>query len=128
MRNELPFRGIRWTGLRRLNRDPRFLKTIRRSYPNEEGEAVEAILLQGDPRYWYFMPMQVIEKSCIVQTKPRFRHAKAWLNRGLICLIFNFSFSLSTVSVSFFEGVHAKASLMRCFTFEVPVVIVLIPR
>lgn len=68
-RKELPFRGIRWTDLRRLNRDPRFSKTIRRSFPSDDGEPMEAILLPGDPRYCYFIPRQVIEKSGMEQTK-----------------------------------------------------------
>ena len=68
-RKELAFRGIRWTDLRRLNRDPRFAKTIRRTYPNEDGESVESILLPEDPRYCYYIPRQVIEKSGMVQTK-----------------------------------------------------------
>lgn len=67
-RKELPFRGIRWTDLRRLNRDSRFSKTIRRIYLSDEGVAVEAILLPGDPRYCYYIPPQVIEKSHMVQT------------------------------------------------------------
>ncbi len=68
-RKELPFRGIRWTDLRRLNRDSRFSKTIRRTYSNEEGAAVEAKLLHDDPRYCFYIPPQVIEKSGMVQTK-----------------------------------------------------------
>jgi tetratricopeptide (TPR) repeat protein len=68
-RKELPFRGIRWTDLRRLNRDPRFSKTIRRTYPNEDGKPMEVLLLPGDPRYCYYIPPQVIEKSGMVQTK-----------------------------------------------------------
>ncbi len=68
-RKELPFRGIRWTDLRRLNRDPRFAKTIRRSFPVEDDKPMETILLPEDPRYCYYIPPQVIEKSGMVQTK-----------------------------------------------------------
>lgn len=68
-RKQLPFRGIRWTDLRRLNRDPRFAKAIRRSFPGEDGKPMETILLPEDPRYCYYIPPQVIEKSGMVQTK-----------------------------------------------------------
>lgn len=66
-RKELPFRGIRWSDLRRLNRDPRFSKTIMRSYPNQDGLLDSVILPPNDKKYCYQIPQIVIDQTGISQ-------------------------------------------------------------
>ena len=61
-RKELVFRGLRWPDLRRLNKDPRFAKTITRSL---DGEIFE--LPPNSPRYVLPIPQKVIELSGIKQ-------------------------------------------------------------
>ena len=55
-RKELLFRGLRWTDLRRLNKDPRWQKTLYR----EIGSTLYS-LPPGDPRYVYPIPDYVID-------------------------------------------------------------------
>lgn len=60
---QLLFRGgIRWSDLRRLNRDSRFAKTLRRKIGNEEYE-----LPPNDLRYTFLLPYDVIELSKLKQ-------------------------------------------------------------
>jgi hypothetical protein len=54
-RKELLFRGLRWTDLRRLNKDPRWQKTLYRGL----GGSIYS-LPPGDPRYVYPIPDYVI--------------------------------------------------------------------
>lgn len=53
-RKSLCFRGLRWIDLRRLNKDPRFAKTLYR-YMNNQWYT----LPPGDPRYTYAIPDEV---------------------------------------------------------------------
>jgi starch-binding outer membrane protein, SusD/RagB family len=64
-RKELCFRGIRWTDLRRLNKDPRFAVTLKRL---SEGQM--RTLPPEDPRYVLPIPNNVIRLSGI-QQNPR---------------------------------------------------------
>lgn len=48
-RKELPFRNIRWSDLKRLNKDPRFMKTIKRSLNNK--------IYTLDPNQGYVFPL-----------------------------------------------------------------------
>ncbi|MBN8880487.1 MAG: RagB/SusD family nutrient uptake outer membrane protein [Sphingobacteriales bacterium] len=50
-RKELPFRGLRWTDLKRLNKEPQFSKTLSRILNNTVYE-----LPPNDPRYVYQIP------------------------------------------------------------------------
>lgn len=61
-RKELIFRGLRWTDLRRLNKDPRFAVTITR---NLDGTVYT--LPAGDNRYVWPIPDQEIQLSGIAQ-------------------------------------------------------------
>ena len=63
-RKELLFRGIRWMDLRRLNKDPRFAKTITRDINGEQYE-----LLANSPKYVYPIPDIVIEMSGVRQNE-----------------------------------------------------------
>lgn len=54
-RKELMFRGLRWTDLRRLNREPRFRTSIKRMI-----EGAESTLAPDDLRYVFLIPQQVI--------------------------------------------------------------------
>ncbi len=54
-RKELLFRGIRWTDLRRLNKDPKFAKTLTRTVGGQT-----YILPPNDPRYTYLIPDDVL--------------------------------------------------------------------
>lgn len=60
---ELLFRGgIRWSDLRRLNRDPRFAKTLRRKIGD-----VEYVLNPHDLRYTFLLPFDVVKQSDLKQ-------------------------------------------------------------
>lgn len=60
---QLLFRGgIRWSDLRRLNRDGRFAKTLKRRIGNQVYE-----LLPNDLRYTFLLPFEVVEMSGIKQ-------------------------------------------------------------
>lgn len=61
-RKELVFRPVRWTDLRRLNRDDRFKKTLARKL-----NGVVYSLAPNDPRYVYPIPPQEITLSGIEQ-------------------------------------------------------------
>lgn len=61
-RKELPFRGIRWSDLKRLNLDSKFAKSISRVWGNE------IITLEpGSNRYVFPIPDQVIRLTGIEQ-------------------------------------------------------------
>jgi starch-binding outer membrane protein, SusD/RagB family len=55
-RKELILRGSRWFDLRRLNKEPRFAKTLQRIQNNNTIYA----LPPNDPRYTFLIPAQVI--------------------------------------------------------------------
>jgi hypothetical protein len=61
-RKELIFRGLRWTDLRRLNKDPRFAITLTR---NLDGQVYT--LPPNDNRYVYPIPDQEIQLTGIAQ-------------------------------------------------------------
>lgn len=61
-RKELLFRGVRWQDLRRLNKDPRFAKTLVREI---EGRRYE--LPPNDPRYVWPIPDNVVQASGLPQ-------------------------------------------------------------
>lgn len=61
-RKELLMRGLRWTDLRRLNRDPRFQKTLTRKLDNQTYE-----LPPNDLRYTLLLPREVIENTDMAQ-------------------------------------------------------------
>jgi hypothetical protein len=61
-RKELVFRAIRWTDLRRLNKDPRFATTLRRVVLGQE-----YLLPPNDNRYVYPIPTNEIEASGVPQ-------------------------------------------------------------
>lgn len=63
-RKELIFRGLRWSDLRRLNRDPRFAKTIAR-----EIDGVEQFLLPNSPKYVLPIPHSVIINNGMPQNE-----------------------------------------------------------
>jgi hypothetical protein len=63
-RKELLFRGIRWFDLRRLNKDPRFAKTLMRKV---NGQLFE--LPPNDKRYTFFIPENVIALTGIQQNE-----------------------------------------------------------
>jgi hypothetical protein len=63
-RKELLFRGIRWFDLRRLNKDPRFAKTLIRKV---NGQLFE--LPPNDKRYTFFIPESVIALTGIQQNE-----------------------------------------------------------
>lgn len=65
-RKELVFRGVRWSDLRRLNRDPRFAKTLRRAVVNG-GDTTWYNLPPNDPRYTYLIPQTIIQFTDILQ-------------------------------------------------------------
>lgn len=61
-RKELPFRGLRWTDIRRLNLDPGFQTTLTRVM-----NGVTYILPPGDPRFAMPIPLTEIQLSGIQQ-------------------------------------------------------------
>ena len=61
-RKELIFRGVRWTDLRRLNRDPRFAKVLNRKIGSETYE-----IRPGSLRYVLPIPPEEIQVSGIPQ-------------------------------------------------------------
>ena len=61
-RKELIFRGLRWTDLRRLNKDPRFAITLTRNL-----NGVVYTLPPNDDRYTLPIPDQEIKISGIAQ-------------------------------------------------------------
>ncbi|WP_338839221.1 RagB/SusD family nutrient uptake outer membrane protein [Flavobacterium ginsenosidimutans] len=61
-RKELVFRGLRWSDLKRLNKDPRFAVTLRRTV-----EGNEFVLPPNDNRYSFPIPSAVIEMTGISQ-------------------------------------------------------------
>lgn len=61
-RKELCFRGLRWTDLRRLNQDPRFAVTLKRTIAG-----VIYTLPPNDPRYVLPIPPDVIAQTGIEQ-------------------------------------------------------------
>lgn len=63
-RKELVFRGVRWGDLKRLNKDPRFAKTLFRKIPGYE-EVYE--LPPGDPRYVFPIPQIVVDMTGMEQ-------------------------------------------------------------
>jgi len=68
-RKELLMRGIRWSDLRRLNKDPRFAVTLVRMV--DDGTQVQTYALPpNDLRYVYLIPQEVILKTGM-QQNPR---------------------------------------------------------
>lgn len=63
-RKELLFRGVRWSDLKRLNRDPRFAKTLYRKVPGNEWIQE---LPPNDPRYVFLIPQDVIDMTGMEQ-------------------------------------------------------------
>ncbi|TPE42452.1 RagB/SusD family nutrient uptake outer membrane protein [Pontibacter mangrovi] len=61
-RKELLFRGVRWQDLRRLNKDPRFAKTLVRHIDGKRYE-----LPPNDPRYVWPIPDNVVQASGLPQ-------------------------------------------------------------
>lgn len=65
-RKELLMRGLRWTDLRRLNKDTRFKKDLVRKQ-TVNGVPVTFTLPANDPRYTLLIPQEVITLSGIAQ-------------------------------------------------------------
>src|SRR5690606_5193604 len=63
-RKELPFRGLRWSDLKRLNLDSRYAKTLERIWENEA-----VVLEPNSPRYIFPIPDAVIDVSGIEQNE-----------------------------------------------------------
>jgi tetratricopeptide (TPR) repeat protein len=61
-RKELVYRDLRWTDLRRLNKEPGYAKTIKRNLNGQE-----VILLPGDNKYTFPIPDDEIANSGINQ-------------------------------------------------------------
>ncbi|WP_276499389.1 RagB/SusD family nutrient uptake outer membrane protein [Pontibacter litorisediminis] len=61
-RKELPFRGLRWGDLRRLNREERFARELTRTL-----NGTTYSLPPGDPRYVLPIPQKVIESGGMAQ-------------------------------------------------------------
>lgn len=68
-RKELLFRGVRWSDLKRLNREPAFAKTLERKMLIN-GRQETFYLPPNDPRYNFILPEEVILKSGM-QQNPR---------------------------------------------------------
>ncbi|MFC3198228.1 RagB/SusD family nutrient uptake outer membrane protein [Parapedobacter deserti] len=58
-RKELLSRGVRWSDLRRLNKDPRFAKTLIRVIDDGSNQTTYT-LPPNDPRYVFLIPQEVI--------------------------------------------------------------------
>lgn len=58
-RKELLSRGVRWSDLKRLNRDPRFAKTLERVI-DDGSNPITYTLPPNDPRYVFLIPQDVI--------------------------------------------------------------------
>lgn len=65
-RKELLMRGLRWTDLRRLNKDPRFKKDVVKKL-TINGVPTTFTLPANDPRYTLLIPQEVITLSGIPQ-------------------------------------------------------------
>lgn len=65
-RKELIMRGVRWSDLRRLNRDPRFRKTITRRL-DLNGTVMEFKLPPDEESYVFKIPQEVIDMAGIEQ-------------------------------------------------------------
>ena len=61
-RKELLMRGIRWSDLRRLNKEPPYAITIKRFLANQE-----YVLYPNSPRYVFKIPNQVVQMTGIPQ-------------------------------------------------------------
>lgn len=61
-RRELPFRNLRWTDLRRLNKDSRFALTLTRTLNGQEYR-----LPPNDSRYTLLIPREVLERVNLPQ-------------------------------------------------------------
>lgn len=61
-RKQLLFRGVRWSDLRRLNKDPKFAVTIKR-----ELNGINYVLNPNDRRYVFKIPLDVVLLSGIEQ-------------------------------------------------------------
>jgi len=68
-RKELLMRGIRWTDLRRLNKDARFKKDLNRTiaFSNSSNSTINVTLPANDSRYTLLIPQEVINNSFIAQ-------------------------------------------------------------
>lgn len=62
-RKELVYRGIRWSDIKRLNREPGFATTIKRDFNNGETYTIAP----NDVRYAFLIPQEVIANSSINQ-------------------------------------------------------------
>ncbi|MEC3879752.1 RagB/SusD family nutrient uptake outer membrane protein [Parapedobacter sp. 10938] len=67
-RKELIMRGLRWSDLRRLNKDPRFAKTLAR-YVDDGQEVKKYTLPPNDLRYTYLIPQSVIDITGMKQNQ-----------------------------------------------------------
>ncbi|MGN0019982.1 MAG: RagB/SusD family nutrient uptake outer membrane protein, partial [Sphingobacterium hotanense] len=61
-RKELVFRGLRWSDLKRLNKEPRFAVTLKKTIADKE-----YVLPPNDNRYVFPIPSAVIKMSGIEQ-------------------------------------------------------------
>lgn len=61
-RKELCFRGLRWSDLRRLNREPQFAETL-----NRRVNSIDYILAANDPKYVLPIPPDVIKLTNMEQ-------------------------------------------------------------
>ncbi|WP_257667042.1 RagB/SusD family nutrient uptake outer membrane protein [Parapedobacter tibetensis] len=67
-RKELAFRGVRWSDLRRLNKDERFAKTLMREV--DDGSTKQVYTLPpNDPKYIYLLPQDVILATGMPQNR-----------------------------------------------------------
>ncbi|UIR57392.1 RagB/SusD family nutrient uptake outer membrane protein [Sphingobacterium sp. SRCM116780] len=66
-RKELVFRTLRWTDLRRLNKDPQFAVTLRR----DMNTITHSPLLPNDPRYTFLIPTKEVIELTDIEQNPR---------------------------------------------------------